>query len=74
MVVLVSNISTRHWRFFNFLLLPDTVGSPFSVHVFSFTRDSSQKADGADFYTDYVFGAEQTARLNYIVDVKLTRL
>ena len=56
------------------VIAPDTVASPFSVRVVSLSRDISQKSDGNDFYTDYVFGSEQSARLNYIEYAKLTRL
>ena len=47
------------------------MASPFSVRVVSLSRDISQKSDGTDFYTDYVFGSEQSARLNYIEYAKL---
>ena len=53
------------------VIAPDTVASPFSVRIASLSRDSSQKSDGTDFYTDYVFGTEQAARLNYIEYAKL---
>ena len=57
---------------FNFTVIaPDTVASPFSVRIASLSRDIAQKADGTDYYTDYVFGAEQSARLNYIEYAKL---
>ena len=57
---------------FNFVVIaPDTVASPFSVRIASLSRDIAQKADGTDYYTDYVFGSEQSARLNYIEYAKL---
>ena len=53
------------------VIAPDTVASPFSVRIASLSRDIAQKADGTDYYTDYVFGSEQSARLNYIEYAKL---